>query len=410
MRRVVILGGGFAGLNAATRLGEELEHRRVDVVLVADHGNFLYTPLLSSVATGEVNPEAISIPLSQALPRNVSLVIDHVDAIDTTRRRLHGNSGPVPFDHLVVAPGSRVNWRGYEDEIEGALTCRSARDAVTIKETIVDAILTADRASDEDAARAASTVVVAGGGATGVELAAEINSWAREELLPDCNERTRRVFQVIVVEPQESVLPRMDEELREIVDARLGELGVEVRLGERVVGFDGDEVALENGATLRSQTLIWAAGVRATTLLAESGLQLDPFGRARTLPTLEAVGSRGIYVIGDAAAPPSDPEWNAQVARSQGPLAARNIVADLSGRSKKEWEFEAAGELISLGRSDAAASYRGMTLTGRAARAAYGVVYAALMPSTFKKVNVLRDMLAAKLRSRSTQDIQKLLT
>lgn len=410
MRRVVVLGGGFAGLSAAAHLGKNLEHRRVDVVLVADHGHFLYTPLLSSVATGEVNPEAISIPLSQTLPRNVSLVVDHINVVDTKRRRLEGKQGPVPYDHLVLAPGSRINWRGFEDDIDGALTCRSARDAIAIKEHVVAAILSAEKADDDDSRRAAATIVVAGAGATGVELAAELQSWVTEELLPHSSDAVRRLFQVVVVEPRDVVLPTTEEELRTLVDARLGEMGIHVRLGQRVVGFDGEEVALEDGETLRARTLVWAAGVRSTTLLGESGLELDPFGRARTLPTLEAAGRRGVYVIGDAGAPPSDPAWNAQVAKSQGPLAARNIVADLSGRSKKEWDYESQGDLISLGRNDAAAQFRGMMLSGRAARAAYGVVYAALMPNTFKKVNVLRDMLATKVRARSAQDVPKQLT
>ncbi len=410
MRRIVVLGGGFAGLNAATTLGKNLEHRRVDVVLVTDRNHFLYTPLLPNVATGEVNPEAISIPLTQVLPKNVSLVIDRVDSIDLQKRRLEARSAPIPFDYLITATGSEINWRGYEAEVENALTCRSATDAINIKERVRGALLEAEHTTSADELKRLTNIVVAGAGATGVELGAELHSWVVDELWSDLPEQVRQAFQVTIIEPQSRVLPNLAQDLSDLVDQRLGEMGVEVRVGERVTAFDGGEVGLEGGDTVAASTLIWAAGVRPNQMLGDSGFDIDPFGRARALPTLEATNQRGIYVVGDTAAPPSDPEWNAQVAKSQGPLAARNVIAELSGRSKSEWEWESPGELISLGRKDAAASYRGMTLSGRAARTAYSVVYAALMPNTFKKVNVLRDMLATKIRARSTQDEKKLLT
>jgi NADH dehydrogenase len=390
MRRIAVLGAGFGGFHATQALEKALAgRRRVELTVVADDPRFVFTPLLPNVANGELDLSAITFPLHEQLGEHTRLVRDRVEEVDMERRVLRGREHEVPFDYLLLAPGADVHWYDHADWSEHAITCKSAADAVHIRAHVEEALARAGAMTDPEARARALTFVFAGGGPTGVELLAELRASIEQGVLRAKDAPVR----FILIEPRDTILYGLPESLQELASAHLERVGVELRLGRSVVGRDAHTVTLDDGEEIACDTLFWCAGIKAPDFLGGSGLPLLDDGRLDVDSSLQLAGVEGVFACGDACATPEDVPQTAQVATQQGPHAANNLIASLSGRALSPWRYAYQGDLITLGRPQAAVSIKGVAFQGRPAYALYRLAYASLMPGALKKLRIITDWL-----------------
>ncbi len=399
MRRIVVLGCGFGGFRAARELQNSLStRRRVQLTVVCDRSHFLYTPLLPHAATGELDVGHITFPLRSEFDKSTELLIERVERIDLQRRMLISDNREIDFDYLLVASGADVDWGKNERWQAHTLTCHSARDATRIQERLASALREAAGVESAEHLQRRLTFVIGGGGPSGVELAAQLVTALRSELLPVAAEPIARALRLIVVEKEPRILPDWPPELGELVRSHLRTLGIEFRIGTSVVGRTAEQVELSTGETIEADHFLWCGGLRVPAFATEAGFELDSHGRIAVDSTLQALQQPGIYAIGDVAGPPGDVPQTAQVATHQASVAAHNIIADLSGRARRRWEYQPRGHLLSLGRRHAVAYLGETPIEGRAASALYRVVHTALMPTALKKAGLFKDWLFSASR------------
>lgn len=403
MRRIVILGCGFGGLRAAQRLEHNLAaRRRVRITVVSARPDFVYTPLLPSVATGELSAAHISFALRDVLAPTTELLLRPVSAVDLQARCLRSPEGDVPFDYLLVAAGSQVDWGEHSEWQDQALRFHNAHDAQQLREALTRALQEAAAMPSDETRRQRLTFVVGGGGPTGVELGAALLSALKRDTLLDDFPQLARAVRMIIVERGPRLLPQMPEALGELARTHLSELGMELRLGTSVVSRTPHEVGLSTGEVIAAEHLIWCGGVKASELAKNSGFELSADGRIRINKTLKARADGrplpGVFALGDIACSGADSPRSAQVAAQQANDAAYNIIADMSGRAYRTWEHRGGSELVSIGREQAIAYVSGSAIEGRAARALYRLVHTALMPGRLKKASLLKDWLLTSQR------------
>lgn len=399
MRRIVVLGCGFGGFKAARELERALAgRRRVQLTVVSDRSHFLYTPLLPSVATGELDVAHVTFPIRAAFDKSTEVVIEPIEAIDLDERVLRGSKTDVAFDYLLVACGSQTDWGGHPEWCAHALNFKTARHAVRLREEITRAVAEAAEFDTDEARRRRLTFVIGGAGATGVELAAELLTTLQTEVAPRVSDAVANALRVVLVEQQERLLPAMPHDLGHLARTHLRSVGMELRLGTGVVGRNAHEVELSTGEVIAADNFLWCGGVRVPDLVAEAGFQLDIHGRIAVDDTLKAHDVAGVYAIGDVAGLRADLPGSAQVASQQAAFAARNIVAQLSGRSGRTWEYHHHGDLVTLGRQHAIAYVGETPLEGRGARTLYRLIHMAMMPTGVKKAQLLKEWLFSSFR------------
>ncbi|MCC7207740.1 MAG: NAD(P)/FAD-dependent oxidoreductase [Anaerolineae bacterium] len=378
--RVVIVGGGFGGLEAARTLKDAPVQ-----VTVIDRRNFhLFQPLLYQVATGGLSPANIAAPLRAILKRqkNTGVLLGEVTGIDTARRDVHTPEGPVPYDSLIVATGVRHQYFGHPEWEQFAPGLKTIEDATAIRRRVLMAFEAAERETDPDAVRAWLTFVVIGGGPTGVEMAGAIAEIARFTLRGNFRRIDPTQARVVLVERLDRVLPSYPAGLSRSAQRSLEEFGVELHLKRSVLDIAADRVTLSHADdetatdTIPTHTVVWAAGVQGSPLgrqLAEAtGAELDRFGRVIVNPDLTLPGHPEIFVIGDLANfghQTGEPlPGVAQVAIQQGRYAARLIRGRLKGETSaaapKPFRYTDLGSMATIGRAAAVADLRFVRLTG----------------------------------------------
>jgi NADH dehydrogenase len=371
--RVVIVGGGFGGLQAAMTL----RHAPVEVTLV-DRRNFhLFQPLLYQVATGGLSPANIASPLRSVLgrQRNARVVLGEVQGFDVAGRRvLLDEGGTLPYDTLVLATGSSHHYFGHEEWSRIAPGLKTVEEATTIRRRILVAFEEAERSPDQDTRDAWMTFVIVGGGPTGVELAGAIGELAHWTLRNEFRSIDPSKSRILLVEAGERILPTYPSDLAERAVGSLKRLGAEVMTGAMVIDVRHDGVTLKRSAEERiaSRTVLWAAGVAASPLgklLAEAcGVQTDKPGRVPVGPDLTAPGHPEIFVIGDLAlAKGRDGKplpGVAQVAIQEGRYAARHVAARLAGRDTPPFRYRDLGTMATIGRAAAVAVIGPLKLSG----------------------------------------------
>jgi NADH dehydrogenase len=366
--RVVILGGGFGGLYAAQQL------RRAPVeVTVVDRRNFhLFQPLLYQVATGGLSPPGdISSPIRRALrkQRNARVLLGEATGLDAARREVLLQDGErLAYDSLVVATGARHHYFGNEDWERLAPGLKSVEDATELRRRILLAFERAEREPDPDTRRALLNFVVVGAGPTGVELAGAICELARDTLRHDFRRVDPREARVLLVEGADRVLPSYPPDLSAKAARSLERLGAEIRVETRVENLDEDAVTLvsESGPErLPSRCVLWAAGVRASSLARalekEAGASLDSAGRILVEPDCSLPQHPEIFAIGDIASFRHQGEAAlpgvAPVAMQQGRYVARLIRGRLRGRESLPFRYRDKGSMATIGRSSAVADF-----------------------------------------------------
>jgi NADH:ubiquinone reductase (H+-translocating) len=359
--RVVIVGCGFGGLWAA----QGLRKAPVDVTVVDRTNHHLFTPLLYQVATAGLSAPDISAPIRHILAaqKNATILMAEVARVDLANRTvvLEDGSG-VPYDQLVLAPGSVNHYFGHDDWAPHAPGLKTLADAFDIRARILNAYEQAERASDPRERAAWLTFIVIGGGATGVELAGTLAEIARHTLAGEFRRIDPSKARVVLVEASERVLPPYTADLSEKARRQLERLGVTVWLGRRVSAVDAGGVTM-GGERLEAKTVIWAAGVTSSPLARTLGVPLDRAGRIVVQPDLSVPGHPEVFVVGDLAAIEGVPGI-APAAKQMGRHAALNIRRTLEGKPRSAFRYRDFGQLATIGRNAAVAMFGGLRLSG----------------------------------------------
>jgi NADH dehydrogenase len=373
--RVVILGGGFGGLNAA----QKLKRAPVDVTLI-DRRNFhLFQPLMYQVATGSLSPGEIAAPLRGVLSRqkNTQVLLGEAADIDPDAKRVILRDGAVfPYDSLIVATGSQTSYYGNDAWREWAPSLKSIEEATAIRHKILYAFECAERSVTEEEARAWLTFVIVGAGATGMELSGALAEIANETLKNDFRKINPREARIILMEGTPRVLAAFPEDLSAKAEMLVSRLGVEVEKSVMVTGIDADGVTYKSGdesKRLAAKTVLWAGGVTANAFgrkVAErTHAETDRSGRIKVSPGLTIPGYPDIFIVGDLALSPGEDgkplPGVAQVAIQGGAYAAKTIRARVKGKpNTKPFHYFNKGDMAVIGRAAAVANIFGFHLAG----------------------------------------------
>lgn len=374
--RVVIVGGGFGGLNAAKALGA----MPMRVTLVDRRNHHVFQPLLYQVATAVLSPADIAQPIRSVLRDlpNVEVVLDEVEGIDPVAREVVMTDGRLPYDYLILAAGANHAYFGHDEWEPLAPGLKTLEEALDIRRRILTSFEEAEREPDPASRKALMTFVVVGGGPTGVELAGAVAEIARHSLAHDFRHIDTRDARVILIEAGDRLLGTFPERLSRRALQDLQRLGVDVRLGQAVTGVSNG-VVMVGDETITAETVIWAAGVRASPLGQFLGVALDRAGRVKVNPDLTIPGHPEIFVIGDMASLAGDDgkplPGVAQVAMQQGSWAAGNIRRAMRGLPLLPFHYRDLGNMATIGRNAAIADIRGLRLTGFIAWLAWAGVH-----------------------------------
>jgi NADH:ubiquinone reductase (H+-translocating) len=363
--RVVIVGAGFGGLRAALALASA----PVEVVLIDRNNYHLFQPLLYQVAVAALPPAEVAYPVRSIVrgQRNLEFRVATVESFDLARRVVATSRGDVRYDRLIVAAGAVSNDFGVPGVADHGFELKTLSDALRIRNHVIRCFEEAVAASDPEARRALLTIVVAGGGPTGVEVAGAMSELLRRVLARDYPRIAPRDVTILLIEGGARVLAAMPDELSLAAVRSLERLGVEVRFGATVIGYDGAYVNVTGAGRIAARTLVWAAGVRATPLLAKLGVPLHRSGRVIVEPTLQVPGRPEIYAIGDAAyldTPDGSVPMLAPPAMQMGACAARNVILELSGAPPRPFRYRDPGTMATIGRSAAVAVLGGIKFRG----------------------------------------------
>jgi NADH:ubiquinone reductase (H+-translocating) len=386
LTRIVIVGGGFAGVNAAKRF-ERLAVRGVpvDVTLISDSNFLLFTPMLAEVASGALEPTHISAPVRSAVS-HTRFRNGHVRKIDTAARAVHLGDELLPYDHLVLAVGSVPHSFDLPGVAEHAWALKNLADATRLRNHVIRQLELADSEPDPAQRRRLLTFVVAGAGFAGTEMVAELFDLVHRVAhnFPGI-EPDEPLF--LLVHPGDRILPEMPPELAGYALERLRARGIHCRLETRVAAARADAVELNDGSVVLTNTFVWTAGNRPGALVGHNAVRTDS--------RLRAIGMENVWAVGDCARIP-DPDGThypptAQHALRQGRAVADNIAAVLRGREPGEFRFRTLGLLVALGHRTAIADIRGRRFSGLAAWLLWRGIYLAKLPGLDKRIRVLFD-------------------
>jgi NADH dehydrogenase len=414
--KIVIAGGGFAGLSAAMYLDKTLARREdVEVTLISRENFILFTPMLHEVASGDLYPGDIVNPLRRIL-RHVKFVQAEVQAVDLSAHRVRCIGGVAQialefeFDHLLLTLGSETNFFDLPGVSEWAVTMKSMFDAAMLRNRVLALLEEASLQSDSAARRRLLTFVTAGGGFAGAETTGAINDFVREivRYYPNLNEE---LIRVVVIHPGDFLLPELGQELGDYAERKLRERKVDVIKGVRVASYDGELVTLTDGNTIPASTLIWTAGVKPNPVIAPLPCEKQR-GRLLVSEYLAVTGVPGLWAAGDCAAVPVFNTENfhpptAQHGLRQGSVAAKNIAAVVLDRPLKPFIFTTLGQLATIGRRKGVAMVFGIKFSGFVAWVFWRTVYLMKLPRLAKK---LRVMVGWTLDLLFARDIEQMIT
>lgn len=363
--RVVIVGAGFGGLEAAKRL----RRARVDLTIVDRRNHHLFQPLLYQVATAALSPSNIAVPIRPMFRNfpNVNVLLSEAKSISPERRCLQLSGQTLHYDYLILAAGAKTSYFGHTEWARDAPGLKSLEDAIEIRKRVLSAFELAERCQDREEQRSLLTFVVIGGGPTGVEMAGAIAEMARFTLARDFREIVPSEARIILAEGGDRLLPGLHPDLSAYSQKALQRLGVEVRTQTFATAIDARQLKL-GPETITARTIIWAAGVAASSLGRTLGLEVDRIGRVPVEKTLCLPGHPEIQVIGDLARF-EEPDGSvlpgvSPVAIQQGKHAARNIRRMIAGKPPVAFRYWNKGMMATIGRNTAVADIRFVRFSG----------------------------------------------
>ena len=409
-KRIVILGGGFAGMKAAECLEQELQKdRSVSITLVSETNALLFTPMLAEVAGSSLEPSHISTPLRTTLHRT-EFVRGRVTGVDLENKKVSLDAGmsaadscrsELSYDHVVFALGAVSNYLGMTNVQRLAFDFKSLIDAIRIRNHVIEMFERADRERDLQARKSLLTFVVAGGGFAGVELAGALNDFARGILVDYPNLR-REDVRVVLVHARDRILPELSESLGRYAQKSMELRGVEFRLNARLADAREGVVVLSDGE-IPAETLVWTAGTAPNPLTKTLPLERDKRGALIVDKTLAIPGRPGVWALGDCAAvvearsgTPCPP--TAQFALREAATLAKNIRATLEGKPARGFHFDSLGALCVVGHQTACAELtipfvrdKAMRFSGLLAWLMWRGIYLGKLPGLERKIRVLVD-------------------
>lgn len=364
--QVIIIGGGFAGLDAARRL------RKVacEVTIIDRHNHHVFQPLLYQVATAGLSPGDIASPIRWILRKQQRLRVllanvEHIDVKSKTIQLDHGET--LAYDYLIVAAGATHSYFGHDDWANAAPGLKTLDDALAIRRRVLLAFEEAERESNPVYQRRLLTFVLIGGGPTGVELAGALGEIARQALRSEFVAVDPAIARIILIEAGPFILPSFPGDLRESARRALVRLGIDVRVGRAVTRIEEGAVWLGD-ERIEAHTILWAAGVAAAPLARDLGPGLDRAGRVIVEPDLSVPGHPGVFVAGDLASfshQTGKPlPGVAQVAKQAGRHAAANVARSIAGQKTTAFRYIDPGNMATIGRNAAIADFGFMHVSG----------------------------------------------
>ena len=364
--RVVIVGAGFGGLEAA----KALRRATASVTVIDRQNHHCFQPLLYQVATAALSPADIAWPIRHILRTqpNATVLMEEVIAVDAQRKCLRTNYGEIDYDYLVIATGATHSYFGHDDWENVAPGLKSIEDGTRIRRSILIGFERAEATSDGAEQNCQLTFVIVGGGATGVEMAGAIAEIARQTLARDFRRIDPRAARIVLIEAGPRLLPTFPPDLSDYVRATLTKAGVEVKTDTMVTRCDNAGVDT-SGGRIDACTIIWAAGVVASPAAHWLGVEADRAGRVKVEPDLSLPGHPEIFIVGDTAtindANGRPVPGIAPAAKQMGQYAGRLIVARIAGRTNgKPFRYRHQGDLATIGRRAAVVKFGRLQLKG----------------------------------------------
>jgi NADH:ubiquinone reductase (H+-translocating) len=409
LKRILILGGGFGGIEVLRQLQKAFQDDvSVDITLVSRDNFFLFTPMLPEVSSGMIETRHILTPVRTFCNRAKFYEAD-VDAIDLKNKHVviahaigkHTRSHTLKYDYLVLALGGKTNFFGMTEVANNALTIKSIGDAIVLRNHIISMLEQADiEHEDIDLRRSLMTFVIVGGGFSGVEVAGELNDFVRESIEHFYHNLDRIDARVILVNSGDRILPEVTEDLAQFALQQLRKNGVEIMLNTRLVGAAQDSVKLNNGSLISCNTLIWAGGALPDKLIGSLPCDHDKSGRIVANKYLEINGyENGAFVVGDCACV-TDPHTGnpypptAQHALRQAKVATKNMIFAVNGKpnnKKTILDYKTKGVMALIGKRNAVGILLGHEVHGFTAWFLWRLYYLGNLPTTEKKLRVMVD-------------------
>ena len=400
-QRVVILGGGFAGVGAA----HKLKHADADVVLVDKHDYHTFQPLLYQFATGLLETTAVGHSLRDLVhdQKNTTVHQATVTAVDVGAREVQFTDlDPLTYDYLVFGLGAEVNFFGTEGAAEHAFPMYTLPDALRLKNHVLQRWEEADR-HPKLVDDGALNIVVVGGGATGVESAGALAELYRGEFAKDYPNVPQDKARIILVEAGPTLFSMFKADIRAYTEKALAKRTVEVMVGNAVKSVSPTRVTLKSGTALAAHTLVWGAGLQGNALVQSLGLELARGNRIPVGPELTTTDHPELYAICDIAAI-TDAKTNSvlpqlgSVALQSGEHAGETIARRIAGKATKPFKYKDKGTMATIGRGAAVVQMMGgRTMKGRTAQLAWGTVHLALLPTNEDRVKAVVDWAGAGL-------------
>lgn len=405
--RIVVLGGGFAGLEAIQVLERRLGRRSdVELLLVSDRNYLLFTPLLPQVASSLVEPRHIIQPVRDIRgARRFRFRRDTVLDVDLAGRHVLCAEGSLAYDRLVIALGGTTPTFGTPGVEEHALPYRRLEDAVLLRDHLIDLAEHADHEPDPERRRTMLTICVVGGGYTGVELIAELQDFLHSYVVPRYRGVNPGDYRLLLVEAGDEILRGVHPTLAERARRRLNREGIGVLTRSRVTKVLPGAIEVNGAGSIPSGLTVWAAGVKGHPTLDRLPVARDRLGRVVVEPTLELPGYPGVFGAGDAVTVAGKPEASVPIipaALAHGRLAAENIVAGLEGRPLAAVDFAPRGMLVSLGERDAVVEVMGLRFSGYPAWLFWNALHLYKLVGFRKQVQVFLDWTLAQFFPRDS--------
>jgi NADH dehydrogenase len=395
MKRIVVVGAGFGGLEAVARLDRIFRRDRdVEILLLSDQNYLLFTPLLPQIASSYTDPRHIVQAVREIRGRRkFRFRREAVRAVDAENRRVIVDSGSIDYDALILALGSRTEFLNPPGARENSWDYKSLQQAVELRERIIDLCEHADHTTDAAARRSMLTFVAVGGGYTGIELVTEMRDFLFDYAAKKYRGIEASDIRLIVLEAGPDVLGGIGAKLAAHARKRLQVSGIDVRTSTRVTRVSECSVEINGNETLSADTIIWTAGVRASELIESLPGPHDRIGRAIVNSQLQLEGHPEVFVIGDSAAAVNSQEAPrvAPVAMEQGGVAARNIGHLWLGEPLEAYEYTSKGMLVSLGMNYAVVKIAGIEVSGYFAWLFWNAVHLYKLVGLKKQLQVAGD-------------------
>jgi NADH dehydrogenase len=360
--KVVIIGAGFGGLEAA----RALRKTDAEITVIDRHNHHTFQPLLYQVATAVISPADIAWPVRSILRKqqNASVMLGSIKSIDTAARVVRADTVELPYDYLVIATGVTHSYFGHDDWQNAAPGLKTLTDATKIRSRVLLSFERAELAKNEDDRKRLLTFVIVGGGPTGVEMAGAIAEIARQTLRFDFRHIDPRAARILLIEAGPRILPAFPEDLSAYAEKSLRKMGVEVMTSTMVTDVKRDHVMLGE-RKISSEAIVWAAGVKASDAAQWLGAEADRAGRIKVGEDLSVPGHPEIFAVGDTASLATPIPGIAPAAKQMGKYVGRLIAARIAGQAPPApFAYKHAGDLATIGRRSAVVKLNKLKLTG----------------------------------------------